>query len=537
MPGEQVLDALVVGAGFAGIHILNKLREQGFNVKIYEGGAGMGGTWWLNRYPGARVDSSVPTYQLTQENTWKGYKWEERFPGYKELRKYFNHVDKVLNLSKDIEYNTRVVSAEFDDTRNQWLVKTEGGKSVWASHLILCTGFASKKYTPTFKGLDTFKGEMHHTNVWPEGGVDTKNKRVAIIGTGASGVQVIQEIGPEVAHLTVYQRTPNIALPMQQHNVKDQSKWKFPEESEYKEIFDQTHTDFTALGSDFVPKNALEVSDAERRAHYDYLYQQGGFAFWIGTYQDVLFNKAANDTAYNYWREHTAARINDPVKQELLAPTIPPHAFGTKRPCLEQRYYEVFNQNNVDLINVRKSPILEITEKGVKTEKEGEIPVDVLILATGFDSVTGGILNIDIKNGKGEALKDKWTKGTQTYLGISTSGYPNMYFFYGPHAPTAFANGPTCGEIQGNWVRDLMVTMRDQGKARVDPKPDAEREYSKTVNDLWNATLFPPTDSWYQGANIPGKKREALCYFGGIPTYKKLLADSAKNSYEGFVLA
>jgi len=238
-----------------------------------------------------------------------------------------------------------------------------------------------------------------------------------------------------------------------------------------------------------------------------------------------------------FWREHTIARINDPVKQELLSPTVPPHAFGTKRPCLEQRYYEVFNQDNVDLINVRKSPILEITAKGVKTEKEGEIEVDVLILATGFDSVTGGILNIDIKNGKGEALKDKWTKATQTYLGISTAGYPNMYFFYGPHAPTAFANGPTCGEIQGNWVRDLMVTMREQGKARADPKAEAERDYSKTVNDLWSATLFPPTDSWYQGANIPGKKREALCYFGGIPTYKKLLAECANNNYEGFVVA
>lgn len=534
----ELLDVVIVGAGFSGLHLLQKLRKLGFKVKINEAGSGMGGVWYWNCYPGARVDSDFPFYQFTQDGIWKDFQWTERFPGQKELQKYFEHVDNKLDLSKDINFNARVTSAEFNSSTNQWFIKINGSDeiSAQANFLILCTGFAACRYTPTFKGIDKFQGTTIHSSLWPKNGIDVAGKRVAVIGTGASGVQVIQEIASQVSHLTVYQRTPNLALPMQQSSLSDQSKWKFPESEEFQEIFDRTRTTFGGMGFDFIPSNGADATPEERQAVFEDLFKRGGFYFWVGTYKDVFVNQEVNDAAYQFWCKTTRARINDPIKKDILAPIIAPHPFGTKRPSLEQRYYEVFNRDNVDIINVRQSPIVEITTNGIKTEKEGVTDVDVIVFATGFDQ-TGGILNIEMKNERNESLQDKWKNRVWTNFGISTAGFPNMFFTYGPHAPTSVANGPTCAEMQGDWIIQLLVKMRKDGKTRIEGTEESEIKWKEILGELWNQSLFPLADSWYQGANIPGKLRETLNFVGGIPKYQLYLNDCAENDYEGFLMS
>lgn len=444
---DQELDALVVGAGFGGVYQLHNLRKLGYKVKVFEAGADLGGIWYWNCYPGARVDSDVPIYELSMEELWKDWNWTERFPGWKELREYFHYVDKKLDLSRDIHFNTRVVSAQYDSAADRWAVTAQDGTVVRPRFFILCTGFASKSYIPDYKGLDTFKGVCHHTSKWPQEGVDLKNRRVGVIGTGASGVQVIQEAGPEAAHLTVFQRTPNLALPMEQKKFDDEMRAKMKQEV-YPTVFIKRKETFAGFHFDLVAKNTFDVSAEERRLFFEELWTQGGFRFWLGTYSDMYTSQRANDEAYVFWREKVRKRLHDPAMHEKLAPTIAPHPFGTKRPCLEQRYYEVYNQPNVTLVDVQENPVIEITPKGVKTLDGTEHELDVLVLATGFDSVTGGITQIDIRGTDGIHIRDKWVNGLSTYLGLTTANFPNMFFLYGPHGPTAFCNGPTCAVRQ-----------------------------------------------------------------------------------------
>lgn len=539
MSQNEHLDVAIVGAGFSGLHLLQKLRKLNFKVKIFEAGTGIGGTWYWNCYPGARVDSDFPFYQFSQDDIWKDFTFTERFPGQVELERYFEYVDKRLDLSKDIKFEARVTSAEFDGSANEWLVKINDSDTVTAKakFLLLCTGFADRRYTPPFKGVDCFKGITIHTSLWPKNGFDMTRKRVAVIGTGSSGVQVIQEIASQVDHLTVYQRTPNLALPMQQSFLDDQTKWKFPTADKFEPIFKKIRTTFSGMDFDFNPLNTFDVSSEEREAVYEHLYKLGGFQFWIGTFKDMLFNQEANDAAYQFWCKKTRSRIHDPAKHEILAPTVPPHPFGTKRPSLEQSYFEVYNRKNVDIINVRQSPIIEITENGIKTEKEGVIDVDIIVFATGFDAQTGGILNIDLKNEYNVTIQEKWKRRVFTNFGISIADFPNLFFTYGPQAPTAFANGPTCVEIQGDWIIEMLVRMRQDGKTKIVATNESELKWKETVDEIWAKSLFPLAESWYQGANIPGKPRESLNFAGGIPLYLNFLNESANNNYEGFVLS
>jgi len=363
-----------------------------------------------------------------------------------------------------------------------------------------------------------------------------------VVGTGASGVQIVQEIGPLVKHLTVYQRTPNFAIPIRQCFLgkdEDKSLWKFPPKQRYEEIFKQLNNTFGALviDMDFQNKAYKDTTKEERMKLYEYLWEYGGFSFWLCGYKEIFYDQAANDEIYSFWAEKIRARISDQKKKDLLAPLMAPHAWGTKRPCLESAYFEVYNQPNVDIINVRKSPIIEFTETGIRTAHEGVVDVDVIVLATGFDSVTGGILNINIKNGQGLSIQEKWGDGTKSYMGLSTSSFPNCYWFYGPQAPTAFSNGPTTGTVQSDWVIELMVKMRAEGKSKADPTPAAEAGWVKELRDEWYSSLFPPTDSWYQGANIPGKIREPLNYLGGIPVYIKHLEACKQNGYKGWQIS
>lgn len=482
------------------------------------------------------MDSDFPFYQFTQDDIWKDFKFTERFPARAEFVKYFEHVDEKLDLSRHIKFDARVTSAKFDGS--EWLVTINNNREIAtrAKFIILCTGSAGCNHTPSFAGLSSFKGVTVHSSLWPQNGLDVAGKRVAVIGTGASGVQIIQELAPHVSHLTVYQRTPNFALPMQQSSISDQTKWKFPVDSEIEGIFKITRSTFGGMGFDFLPINGTDNTPEEREAVFEDLFKKGGFHFWVGNYQDLLFSQETNNAAYQFWCKKARSRINDPLKKDILAPLMPPHPIGAKRPSLEQRYYEVYNQENVDIINVRQSPILEITENGIKTEKEGVTNVDVIIFATGFDQA-GAILNIELKNERDESIQDKWGNGVFTNIGISTAGFPNMFFVYGPHAPTGVANGPTCAEIQGDWIVELLDRMRKDNKTRIVATGEAELKFKDTVNSLWNKTLLPLADSWWQGANIPGRPKEALNFAGGIPLYLSILNDSAKGNYKDFKLS
>ena len=528
------VDVLIIGGGFSGVYQLYRLRELGFKVHLLEAGAGLGGIWHFNCYPGARTDTHCQIYQFTRDDLWKDWNWSELFPGWREMQRYFEYVDKKLDLSKDITFNTRVRSAEFDQDGNYWLVKADGDLEIKASFLDINTGFGSKPYIPAFNGLDQFSGECHHTALWPQEGLSLTGKRVAVIGTGASGVQASQEASRFAKELTVFQRTPNLALAMQQQmlTLKDNENMK----ESYPETFESRGESFAGFGFDFIPKNATEVTAEERNKTYEELWQAGGFRYWLAVFQDTLFAEEPNRYAYDFWRDKVRERIKDPVVAEKLAPTDPPHPFGVKRPSLEQWYYDMFNQDHVNLVDLNETPIESFSKSGIiTTDKEHQF--DVIILATGFDAVTGGLTNIDIRNTEGKNFKDVWTDGVRTYLGVATSGFPNLLFGYGPESPCAFCNGPSSAEYQGELIVDILKHMRDKGLTRIEAVPSYQEDWHKELCDFWNATLFPKAKSWYQGSNIPGKKEEPLNFPMGLPTYIQKFKESADNGYSGFTLS
>lgn len=527
------IDALVVGAGFAGLYQLHRLRKLGFSVQVFEAGADIGGIWYWNKYPGARVDSHIPLYEYSSEELWRDWNWTERFPGWEELGRYFHYVDKKWDLSRDIRFNTRVTGAEFDQAHNEWVIQADDGTVVRARFLILCTGFAAKAYVPNFEGLDQFTGFKCHTGHWPQQGIDMTGKRVGVIGTGASGVQVVQEASKVAKQLTIFQRTPILSLPMKQRKLDAETQRKMKQD--YPEIFRKRAETFGGFEFDNNGKLTFDVSPEERQAEYERIWAIGGFYYWFAGYSDMLMDEAANLPAYEFWRDKVRARINDPVLKEKLAPTKPPHPFGVKRPSLEQWYYEVFNQANVRLIDVNESPIQKITSKGVVT-REGEHEFDILVLATGFDAVTGGLVQIDLRGTQGKTLKQNWTDGVRTHLGMASAGFPNMFFMYGPQSPAGFCNGPTCAELQGEWIIGCLEYLRQHGLTRIEANAPAEEAWRKHANEMAHMTLFPKANSWYMGANIPGKPRELLNYAGGLPLYLQKTGECAANGYEGFTL-
>ncbi len=532
---EEVLDCdvVIVGAGFGGLYQLHRLRELGLSVVLVEAGSGLGGIWHWNCYPGARVDSHVPVYEYSDEKLWRDWYWEERFPDWQALRRYFDHVDEVWDLSPDIRFNTRVSAARWDEAGRHWQVDLDAGDSLRTRFFVLCTGFAAKSYTPDFPGLEDFAGACHHTAHWPQEGLDMTGLRVGVVGTGASGVQVVQEAAKVAAEVTVFQRTPILALAMQQRRLtreeQDEAKAGYPE------LFARRVQ--TNSGFDFIEPtvSAMSVSDEERRATYERLWQAGGFSFWVGGYNDILLSEESNRTAYDFWREKVRARVKDPAVAEVLAPTEPPHPFGVKRPSLEQTYYDVFNQDNVALVDLKATPIERILPSGVRTSA-GHHELDLLVMATGFDAVTGGLTNIDIRGCGGESLKEHWQGGARTHLGIASTGFPNLLYIYGPQSPSGFCNGPTCAEAQGDWVVELIAHMGEHGVTRIEATPEAEQTWRDQVQAFASMTLFPRADSWYMGANIPGKPREMLNWPGGLQTYLMACRASAESGYSGFKL-
>jgi cyclohexanone monooxygenase len=472
-------------------------------------------------------------YQFSRDDLWRDWKYSELYPSWQEIREYFHYVDKKLDLSRDIRFNRRVNEAEFDPASNRWIVRSSDGSVTKARYFVLCTGLGAKPYMPELPGLSDFAGERHHTALWPQQGLDLAGKRVGIIGTGASGVQVAQEAAGVAAQLTIFQRTPNLALPMRQKKLDDDTIRRM--KADYPRAYQKRRTTFGGFDYEALEKSASEVSKEERQATFERIWEIGGLAPWVGSFNDLLVNEQSNRAAYDFWRDKTRARIKDPAVAEMLAPTEPLHPYGTKRPSLEQNFFDIFNQSNVSLVDLRKTPIERVTRSGIKTAA-GEHDLDILVLATGFDAVTGGLTSIDIRGTQGETLREKWAKGVRAHLGMAAAGFPNLLFVYGPQSPNAFANGPTCAELQGAWIAQMLDHVRQRDWARFEATAPAEAAWRAQVLEVASGTLFPQADSWFVGANIPGKPREMLSFAGGLSTYMAKCNESAERGYEGFTI-
>jgi cation diffusion facilitator CzcD-associated flavoprotein CzcO len=530
------LDVLIIGAGFAGLRQLHVLRKKGFNVKVYDAGADLGGVWHWNCYPGARVDSELQLYQYSDPDIWQDFDFAERYPDWRQLRAYFDHVDKKLELRKDIRFKKRVSAAQFDEATNRWIVETADGARARTHFINLAVGQSSAFFIPDelAKTMSTFRGEIHHSARWPQEGVSSAGKRIAVIGTGASGVQMTQEFARDAERLTVFQRTPNIALPMRQ--VRYDSATMAKEKTTFPDAFIKRNQTFTGQDYEQLPTSGHEANAEERSQLLEELWRIGGFRYWIGAWNDVFTDATINRVVYDFWRDKTRPRIKDPKLAEKLAPMEPPHPFGTKRPSLEQGYYDVFNQNNVELVDLRETPFDRFTEKGVLTKDGVEREFDLIALATGFDAVTGELLRIDIHGVGGQTLKQKWSDGATAYLGIMTAGFPNLFFMNGPQSPNAFIAQLVAVERNADWLAECLTYLRENEIDRIEAQPSAEAAWAEHTNEVAAPTLFPLADSWYVGANVPGKKRQILFYAGGQSMYYGKCSDVAANGYEGFVL-
>jgi cation diffusion facilitator CzcD-associated flavoprotein CzcO len=530
-PVEQ-FDAIVIGAGISGLYQLIRLRKLGLTVRVYETGSGVGGTWYWNRYPGARFDSESYSYGYSfSEELLQEWDWKEHFSGQPENERYLNYVADKFDLRRDIQFNANVAAATYDEKENQWEVRLDDGARARARFLITAVGILSAHNIPGFAGLESFKGESFHTSRWPKERVELAGKRVGVIGTGATAVQLITEIAKEVGHLTVFQRTANYCAPLRNGPIDPETQAKI--KASYPEIFKRTRETFAGFIHDFDPRSVFDVTPEERQARFEELWAQPGFSKWLGNFKDIMGNKAANELFAEFVRNKIRERVKDPVIAEKLVPKN--HPFGTKRVPLESGYYEQFNRPNVLLVDLRESPIERITPKSVKT-KDAEYELDVIIYATGFDAVTGTLTRIDIRGEGGLSLKDKWADGPRTYLGIQTVGFPNLFTLVGPHNGATFCNMPRCIEQNVEWVTDCIRYLREKGLKRMVPSPAAEQAWTEHVNEMAEGTLLSEADSWFFGANIPGKKRTVLMYLGGSLTYRKKVDEVAAKDYEGFVL-
>lgn len=527
----EEFDAIIIGAGFAGLYALHRLRDQmGLSVRAFDVASDVGGTWYWNRYPGARCDIESIHYsysfsaELQQE-----WEWSERFSAQPEILRYLNHVADRFDLRKDIRFNTRVTSLVWDDQNKFWQAGTEDGPIARAKYLISGVGNLSVSKAPEFKGIENFKGEVYLTGNWPHEGVDFTGKRVGIIGTGASGIQAIAEIAKEAAHLTVFQRTPNYATPIVNAPADPKETRRIKEN--YADIRIKARNHFLGLPYEQVQPSALAVSAEERRRVYDERYTQGGFRLFIDSFADLLFNKEANETAAEFVRTKIRERVKDPKVAELLTPRNYP--YGTKRPPLETNYYETYNRENVTLVDVKSSPIDAITRNGVRTTS-GEYEFDAIVLAIGFDAVTGPLLQMGIVGRNGLKLEDKWADGPHTYLGISIHGFPNLFVITGPQSPSVLYNMPLAIEDHVDFAAKAIQYLRDHDFDTIEATLEAETKWVARVNELSHMTLLPGTDSWYMGANIPGKPRVCMVYLGGAPAYRKTCADVEARGYDGF---
>jgi cyclohexanone monooxygenase len=526
------LDVVVVGAGFAGLYALHRLRKLGLSVQVYEAGAGVGGTWFWNRYPGARCDVESLEYSYSfspeLEQQWD---WSERYPPQPEILRYINHVADRFDLRRNIQFDTRVTVAAFDETLGRWRVTTDRGDDVSARFCVMATGCLSAATTPDIEGLGTFGGNWHHTGQWPPEGVDFTGQRVGVVGTGSSGIQSIPVIAQQAAHLVVFQRTPNFSLPARNEPLPPDTQAEV--KAGYDALREAARSSFAAIAVPPPTESALTVEAAERQRRYEAAWAKGGLMSMTTTFRDLIVDEAANDTAAEFIRAKIREIVVDPDVARMLTPTD--HPFGTKRPCLDTGYFETFNRDNVTLVDLRATPITEVVPTGIRTTA-GVHELDSIVLATGFDAMTGPLLRIDIRGRGNLRLRDKWSAGPRTYLGIATAGFPNLFIVTGPGSPSVLSNMIMAIEQHVDWIADCLSFLREEGLDAVEATVEAEDAWIDHVNELAGGTLYPLANSWYMGANVPGKPRVFMPYVGGFPLYRATCDDVAADDYRGFRL-
>jgi cyclohexanone monooxygenase len=524
-------DAVVVGAGFAGLYMLHKLRTLGLTARVYDRADGVGGTWYWNRYPGARCDIESLAYSYSFDpDLEREWNWTERYPAQPEILRYLNHVADRFGLRGDIALETTVRAAAFDETTNTWTVETDRGGAVTARFLILATGCLSDAQIPAFPGLDSFAGERYHTGRWPHEGVDFTGKRVAVIGTGSSAIQSIPVIAAQADHTYVLQRTPNYSLPA--NNAPLDTAVLRQTQEDYSEVRRRIMTSPLYFPTDFDDRSALAVPDDEFRATVEDRWNRGGLGI-IGTWADQLLNEDAAERVATIVREKIRAKIDDPATAERLIPKSYP--FGAKRLCIDTGYYETFNRSNVTLVDLRDGPITGIVPEGIATG-QGTIEVDAIVFATGFDAMTGSILRIPITGRGGVTMQEKWASGPITYLGLAVNGFPNLFTITGPGSPSVFTNMVPSIEQHVDWIADCLVHMADRGTDVIEADATAEKEWTDQVHALGEMTIFPKGNSWYMGRNIEGKPDGLMPFAGGAVFYRQICDSVAAGAYRGFTL-
>ncbi|EED36345.1 steroid monooxygenase [Luminiphilus syltensis NOR5-1B] len=526
---SKLIDAVIVGAGFAGLRALYTLRKAGLSCLVIEASDEVGGVWNYNRYPGARCD--VESYDYSYgfsrelENEWR---WTERYAKQGEILEYIRHVADRFDLKKDISFKTRLESAQYDESHATWNIETSKGDRLTARFFIMAVGQLSKPKKPDIKGESSFKGNIYHSALWPREKVDFTGKRVGIIGTGSSGVQMTPVISDQADHLCIFQRTANYSIPACHAHISDEEDASI--KADYKTRREQARNSPSGLG--FVPNGASALDDPPdiREKNFEEAWNRLGFGFAL-VYKDILLNEEANDVAKEFVHRKIAEKVHDPVVREKLTPKGFP--FGAMRPAVDHLYYESFNRENVELVDIKEDPIQEITETGIRTENN-EYPLDIIIFATGFDVFTGSLLAPEIVGRNGVTLRERWKDGPKNYLGLSTVGFPNMFIMVGPGSPSLLSNVLVSTEDHADFIRDLIVNMKEAGMDEVEANAEAELQWVEHVNEHSKKTLYPKAASYYMGAEVPGKPHVFMPYSGGVRSYRRTLYDVMDNDWKGF---
>jgi cation diffusion facilitator CzcD-associated flavoprotein CzcO len=530
-------DAIIVGAGFSGCYALYRLRSMGYTVKILEAATGFGGVWHLNRYPGARVDSECPVYQLNVKQVWKDFNFSETYPDHRELRKYFDHMDRTLDLRKDTIFEARVDDVKYSVEQKLWSFRTRSGLKATSKYAIFAVGASTKQYIPDWPRLRDFKGEIIHPANWPED-FDPKSKKIGLIGQGASGLQIVQELAKEECELTILLRTPVTALPMRQKVIApDSSEWI---KGFYNAIFNTAK--YSTYGA--FPYNASthswhDLSADERHQHYEQLWSSGGFGILVSNFPEIMTDKTANAEFYQFWAKKVRERITDPRKRDLLAPLEQPYWIGTKRPSLEQDYYDCIDRSNVKVVNLKEAPIKKFVPQGITVGNETTdetLQFDAVVVATGYDNLTGSLFDMNIHDRNGIKLQKRWEQGVSTHLGIAVPGLPNAFFLYAPQAPSSLANGPPFIEMQVDWLVKLLEKAKADNITTLEASAQAAETWRAMNKAAFDQSLLQESTAWVVGANIPGKIREPLCWLEGMTSWWKHCED-ALHSWEqsGFI--
>ena len=524
-------DVIIIGAGFAGMYMLHRMREMGLKSIVFEAGDGVGGTWYWNRYPGARcdVESVQYSYQFDKELE-QEWTWSEKYSPQPEILKYANHVADRFKLRKDIRFSTRITSSNYDEKKAEWEVVAEQGDTYRSNFCIFATGCLSSYNLPKFEGIEDFSGATYHTGQWPHEGVDFSGLRVGVIGTGSSAIQSIPEIAKQAKHLTVFQRTANYTIPAR--NAKLTEDYVRAVKDDYTGLRERARQKPAGYDIPLNPQSVLEVTEEEFKSEFQARWEKGGTQF-LGAYGDLLLKAEANEKAAKFVKDMIRDTVDDPDVAELLCPT---NIIGCKRLCVDTDYYKTYNRPNVKLVDVSQKPIDKITSSGV-AHQGIEYEFDAIVFATGFDAMTGALFNIDIRGREGRSLKEKWNGGPQTYLGLTTNGFPNMFTITGPGSPSVLTNMLPSIEQHVNFISDCISYMREHGHSKIEPELNAELDWGLHVNEVADLSLRSTCASWYVGANVPGKPRVFTPYIGGFPRYVERCKSVVANGYEGFSLA